>query len=552
MKIYDAVRQTGLPNFMVAKIPIPSALNIPAWEQLIQETGYQDNLIAGFLKYGFPINYQGHFPAQDGNHRNHTSATQYPEAIRSFLNTELEMEAIIGPFKTPCFAPPPQCSPLMTRPKSDSTERRVIMDLSWGPDSVNSHIDNSHYLGTEYKLALPTVDSVTEMILSEGQGCYLYKRDLSRAYKQLRTCPLAWPLTGLQFDNLQFIDLSVVFGLRPGGMMCQRTTEVIAHAMHHHNYRMCIYLDDMLGAQRQYSTAIEADTYLGQTLDRLGLGHKEAKHCPPAQQQVCLGLLFDTVAMTKSIPPKKLQEIKSELSKWSLKEHASRHELQSLCGKLLFVAKCSTPARLFINSLLADLRSAPETGFISLSHTTLSDINWFSEMMPLYNGRSLLHHPPLNPSHQVDLDGCLTGVGARSGDLYYSEQFPDFILQLNLSITHLEMLNILIAARIFAKQWAHHTVNLGCDNKAAVAVLQSARAKDRLLAACAKQLWMFATVYDFSLMAFHRSGEEMQAIGVDALSRYHLSQKFRNIVSNLSQSGRRVRVPPASFNLPPF
>ena len=172
--------------------------------------------------------------------------------------------------------------------------------------------------------------------------------------------------------------------------------------------------------------------------------------------------------------------------------------------------------------------------------------------MPNYNAVSLLHHPPLQPAHQVDLDACLSGLGARSGEVFYTEEFPEFLQRLHLSITHLEMFNVLVATRMFASQWASHTVNLGCDNKSTVAVLQSAKAKDRLLAACAKQIWLFSTVYDFTLVPFHRPGSEMERLGVDALSRRHLSQKFRDIVNNLELSGRRVRVPMGLFNLQPF
>ena len=335
-------------------------------------------------------------------------------------------------------------------------------------------------------------------------------------------------------------------------MMCQRTTEVIAHAMRHHNYRLEVYLDDLLGCQKLLVTATAADSYLGETLDSLGLAHKRSKHCPPAQQQICLGILFDTVKMSKAIPDTKLAEINTELQKWARKSTATRHELQSLAGRLLFIAKCSKPARLFINSLLADLRNAPDTGYTQLSPATLSDIHWFRELMPLYNGISLLHHPPLDPHHQVDLDACLSGFGAKSGQEFYMEQLPDFLLQLNLSITHLEMLNILVATRLFSTKWSHHTINLGCDNQAAVAVLQSAKARDRLLAACAKQIWLFAAAYDFTLMPFHRPGSEMQQLGIDALSRHHLSPKFRAIVDNMATTGHRVRVPVSLFNLPPF
>ena len=551
LQIYDVVRNSGIPNFAGARLPIPSSLNIPEWRKLIQEMDYPDVAIVDFLEFGFPLSFQGDFPLDSEHHRNHPSALDYPNAIDAFIEVELQAQALLGPFQQSCFSPHIKCSPLMTRPKSDSSERRIIMDFSWGNNSVNSHIDNSCYMGTDYKLSLPTVDSVADMILKCGPGCWIYKRDLSRAYKQLRTCPLAWPLTGFTHNSQLLADISVPFGVKPGGMMCQRTTDVISYYMHHQGYNMENYLDDFLGAETQKVNAIQADNKLGDTLDRLGVQHKKSKHCPPAQLQICLGIEFDSVHMTKAIPKPKLKEIQSELKRWIHKSAATKNELQSLAGKLLFVAKCSKPARLFINSILSDLRAAPDSGYTPLSEATLSDIHWFMSLMPLYNGISLIHHPPGGATIPVDLDACLTGVGCKSGSLYYMEELPPFITDLHLTITHLEMLNIVVATRLFASQWSKHTINLGCDNLASVAVLQSGKARDPLLAGCAKQIWLFATANDFNIVPFHRSGLEMQSLGIDALSRAHLSPKFKHLIASIQQNGTRLRVPPQLFALPP-
>ena len=114
------------------------------------------------------------------------------------------------------------------------------------------------------------------------------------------------------------------------------------------------------------------------------------------------------------------------------------------------------------------------------------------------------------------------------------------------------MLNLLIATRLFAPQWAHHTVTLGCDNAASVSVLQTSRSRDRLLAACAKQMWTFAAVHDVTIIPVHRSGDTMQQLGVDTLSRSHLSPRFQRIIQELIPNGTRIRVTPAQFALPPF
>ena len=66
----------------------------------------------------------------------------------------------MGPFKTPSFNSI-HCSPMLTRPKAGSMNRRVIMDLSWPHGkSVNNMVCTDIYLGTNFKLKFPSVDDI--------------------------------------------------------------------------------------------------------------------------------------------------------------------------------------------------------------------------------------------------------------------------------------------------------------------------------------------------------------------------------------------------------
>ena len=58
--IYDSVRATGLPNYMEAKIPIPSGLSISMWRYLL--TDYPDVNLVEHLEYGWPLDYTKNKP----------------------------------------------------------------------------------------------------------------------------------------------------------------------------------------------------------------------------------------------------------------------------------------------------------------------------------------------------------------------------------------------------------------------------------------------------------------------------------------------------------
>ena len=60
---------------------------------------------------------------------------------------------------------------------------------------------------------------------------------------------------------------------------------------------------------------------------------------------------------------------------------------------------------------------------------------------------------------------------------------------MNVTIVHLEMVNIILALRIFHPMWSGRRLAVKCDNDAVVKVLIHGRARDPFLAACARNLW---------------------------------------------------------------
>ncbi len=65
-----------------------------------------------------------------------------------------------------------------------------------------------------------------------------------------------------------------------------------------------------------------------------------------------LGVLFNSIPMTMSITPVRLEEIKHLLHSCLSKTQATKKMLESLVGKLLIVAKCVPMARIFVGRLL--------------------------------------------------------------------------------------------------------------------------------------------------------------------------------------------------------
>ena len=265
-------------------------------------------------------------------------------------------------------------------------------------------------------------------------------------------------------------------------------------------------------------------------MHNLGLTISDKKLVEPTTQAVCLGVLIDTVEGTIAIPPNKLENVHRMIDAWSTKKHCTKKQLQSLLGHMLYIHKCVKPARCFVNCMLDVLHHVNNPNSILITDEFHRDIRWFKKFLPQYNGISIYGYKKI--SQAVELDACLTGLGAVWGRFVYHLKIPEGYR--NMGIVHLEMVNILVAIRIFAQFWAKQCILIRCDNQAVVSVLQSGRAWDPFLGACARNIWYAAALNDVDFSYIHILGKYNRA--ADLLSRWTASMndvtKLNELVSS--------------------
>lgn len=542
--IYDAVHSTGLPNYLSARIPLPHGLNMPVWRSYLQCYD-QDPLLCDFLEFGWPINYTSDTPPTPVT-ANHGSALAFPRDVQAYLDRERSLSALLGPFSQQPFSPCFQTSALMTRPKKNSTERRIILDLSWPLlHSVNAGIPRDTYCGVPYKLRLPTADDAIALIHKHGPRCFMYSVDLARAYRQLRSDPLDWPLLGISWEDSYYVDISIPFGIRWGAMATQRMSQGICYIMNMENHDIMPYIDDFFGVEPTYDAAQIAFSSIQGLLSELGAEESTAKAIPPATCITWIGIEFDSQAMEVRMPQQKIDDTLSLLRQWQDTTRATLQQLRRLLGKLFHIGQTCKPARLFVSRMLDTLRSAPPSGYIELPDSFQRDVAWFLAFLPNYNGIHLLDLSP--PLFIVEVDSCLSGCGGISEGEFYHTRFPDFILQQDLAICHLEMLNVVIAVKLWHLYWRHSRVRIHCDNAAAVAVINTGRGRDPFLLTCAREIWLLSALHDFQVEMLHIPGSQLSS--ADALSRCHLHDNFSRKVEIFTAGLRRAEVNPYLFHL---
>ena len=172
------------------------------------------------------------------------------------------------------------------------------------------------------------------------------------------------------------------------------------------------------------------------------------------------------------------------VQKLGSKTVCSKRELQSLLGSLLYVAKCVKYARYFLNRMLTLLQENHQERRISITEEFRSDLNWFNNFLSVYNGVSFFNY---TPAKSVHLDACPSGLGAIFDGQVYAMPLPSSWRDVNIVYT--EMINILVALKVWHIQWAGLKVRIQCDNLAVVSVLNTGKTHDRVMAKYARNIF---------------------------------------------------------------
>lgn len=543
-KLYSAIKDTNIPNYLGARISVSSCLNIPQWRAVL--VNYHDRDLCDLLEFGWPVGYLKDSPPV-AVHSNHPSATRSAQHIQAFIDKEKSYEAILGPFPSQPFQQWTRLSPLMTWPKKDTHERRVIVDLSFPQgEDVNSAINIDSYFGSSIRYNLPSISDLVTILQNLGSASYIWKADLSRAYRQFRLDPIDVPLMGFAFNNQFYLDLCPPFGCRASSAACQRTSNALTYLMSMAGFHTLAYLDDFAGAHETREEAFEAFHHFKAITSSLGLQLAEQKCHPPAQNMEWLGFSVNTVEMSIAIPQVKLDQVIEECKKWTTKNRASKSMIQSLAGRLVHLSACVAQGRKFTARILNTLRNMNNRAWTTVDSDFLKDVQWFLAYASEANGKSI--YTSDKPLYYLESDSSLQAGGAVAQGLCYTWTYSDQHKEKFDNIHQLEAINSVVAYKTFAHLFpsgnAH--VVLYTDNEASAFALQSGRTKDMTFSACARELWLLAAKHDHHLSIEHKPGRDIPIS--DALSRMVFDPAKRQYVQDILDKNILCMVSPDLSN----
>ena len=483
----------GTPNFLGARIPLThTSLKIERWRQLL--IGYEHVDLIDHLEYGFPLGLK-ELPEVETCTRNHGSSYSFFPHIDKFVSNEIQSAGLTGPFLE---APWPDlvCAPLMTAAKKPDG-RRAVYDATYGEKSLNNATPTDVYLGQPCVYTFPKINDFRLMILHCGKDSYMFKRDLHRYYLQLPLCPSEYHRVAFVWRCLIFIFIALMFGLRHSGLQGQRTTDAVAwihrqsglESPEQKPFNICNYSDDLGGVEQSLEHAQRSFLGLASLYQDLGLAESTSKASPPSRKMVFLGIHFDTEKMEMSVPVDKLTELKAEIEKWARKTTITKREMQSLLGRMFWVAKVVRFSRIFMGRLLSQLRDLSGTKDhtkVKLEEQSRKDLLWWSRFLRTYNGVSMILNEdalPLSLEQMLDTpakvcagDATLTGIGAWHAHEYWSKLVPNHLKGSAIHI--LEFWAIIVSCKLWGHTWEGQVIQIFTDNDPVADVITHEKPRD--------------------------------------------------------------------------
>jgi hypothetical protein len=228
-----------------------------------------------------------------------------------------------------------------------------------------------------------------------------------------------------------------------------------------------------------------------------------------------------------SITKERLLEIDSLLNEWLHKRAASKRDLQSIIGKLQFVGKCVRGSRVFISRLLQKLSTLKQQNHrFKLNSAFKKDLKWWKRFLYDFNGITIIPEIKWSkPDTVFATDACLSGGGGNCGKEFFHFKFPEFILDLDTHINYLELLVVLVAAKIWKDKFRDARVQIYCDNLVTVTVINSGKTKDSKMLELLRELAFVNISNNSQIRAIHIPGLLNRV--PDRLSRLHCDKKLK-------------------------
>ena len=474
------VRLAGLGN----KPVISSQMNIDTWQYYLQFENNEE--IRAYLDYGI-IN--GFHIVDEGADIQSYKCVNYDSVYSGsafhYINDLILSELAQGKYIRADFTP--HCvHALGAVPKHDGNFRPITDCRRPLGNSINNYMDS-----TFQHFSYCTIDEVT---MNVTPGCYMATVDIASAYRSVPVHPSDWTYQGISWPlddkETYLLDTHICFGLRCAPYIFTVISNFIASTMKKLGYQYINnYLDDFIVFGETYEQCQQAQSTLITLLGQLGFNVSWKKCTTPSTSVSYLGILFDSIEYSLSLPKEKLCKLRRELDFFKDKTRATKRQIQRLCGILSHCSKVVRGGRTFSRRVI-DLLKGLQDGNprIRLSSEFRKDVEWWYDFAAEFNGKEFLINPNFGAGPVLQTDSCIQGYGLICDNDWQAGLFNSIDKPLGLgsldqshnhwenvlvpqqaSINYLELVPIDCALNRFQLSWKNQHVLIYTDNTQVVA-----------------------------------------------------------------------------------
>ena len=454
-------------------------INVPLFIHLLK--GYNETksrfLYLG-LMFGFKLHYKGQCISKYS--QNHKSAEDRPHEVLSKLHKEIQKGHIAGPFCQPPFSPF-IISPIGLVPKKDSGKFRMIHDLSYPKHedtSVNANIPRG-FCAVKYE----DLDTVIELIVKQGRGCYVGKVDIESAFRIIPIHPSDYWLLGLSFQGQIYYDKRLPMGASISCSTFEELSKAIQWILRNGLAKRSDWshiLDDFIAVARCKSGCRDSLERLIALCEQLGIPVNHDKTVWPNTTVEVHGVEVDTCLMIARLPEGKLEKARSLIHSLIWVKRTQLKRLQEAVGFLNFACKVVRPGRTFLRRLYdkCSIASAPHH-YVRIDQEVRKDLRAWLHFLTEHNGVSLLLKEEwLSSSNlMIQSDASDLGYAAVFGNDWFFGEFSSEEKCLNITVR--ELYPIAISIAIWPHLFHNKFVLFLCDNEAVVHIINKQTSKDK-------------------------------------------------------------------------
>ena len=428
------------------------------------------------------------------------------------------------------FGKPKGICRLLVVPK-DGDKFRLCRDFSVelpGFLAINSGIPKE-----KTRTVFPKLTDLVKRAIRVGRNGFGFCVDGRGYYRQFFIHPEDQKYLVYKWLTILIQDGYLPFGISSATQGVQRTSNALCElteTLHLTTFKelwdlLLAYIDDFCGFAPNELQAFYLMNAFFTLCNDLGVLIAGNKIRGPARNVRMLGFIFDFPSQTLSIPDDKIGKVKDMIAEILERRYTWRKELQSLLGKLQWMAQVLFPSRIMLRHLYNDLKGCPAGKHkrFYLSDPARQALHWWTSMVDVINAapfETIVGVAPANILRiETDASGRAMGFWARPfwAQLHFSELPSEWSWVAHAHITIKELFAVAWAISTLGDRIRHSYIKIYIDNEPAEKALEKLSSPIPAMARIIRVIAMMTL--KFRMRFFTRRITTDDNVVADALSR---------------------------------